>query len=87
MTHPTSPGAHPPADPSGMDELVAELRRFGERLAAEAVRYSRWADELAADVMPCAAELARRRAAEYEAIIRHHDRPPSKTVPTAGCVV
>ena len=40
--------ARPPADPSETDDLVAEFRRFEERTAAEAVRFSRWADEIAA---------------------------------------
>ena len=75
MTSPTvaTSRAAPPADPSGMDELVAEFRRFEERMAAEAVRYSKWADEIAAAGMPEIAELVRDRVAIYETFIHFDD--------------
>ena len=58
------------ADPEG-DDLAVAVRQLNDRFAAEADRYSRWADELAADGLPAAAELARRRADDYEIIVRN----------------
>ena len=63
------------------DELVAEIRQHADRRAASADRYSRWADELAADGCPRTAAIARRRAAaermaaaECETLIQYRTR-------------
>lgn len=69
-----SGSAEQPAVPTdGGDDLdlADALRRMDDRFAADADRYSRWADELAADGLPAAAELARRRADDYEIIVRN----------------
>ena len=60
-----SGSAEQPAVPTdGGDDLdlADALRRMDDRFAADADRYSRWADELAADGLPAGAELARRMA-------------------------
>ena len=56
------------ADSDG-DDPYAAVRQLNDRLAAEADRYSRWADELAADGLPAGAELARRRADHLQLIV------------------
>ncbi len=56
------------ADPAG-DDLSAVVRQLNDRMAAEADRYSRWADEMAADGLPVGAELARRMADHLELIV------------------
>ena len=56
------------------DDLADALRRMDDRFAADADRYSRWADELAADGLPAAAELARRMADHLAAIVRDCDQ-------------
>lgn len=60
------------------DELVAEIRRHADQRAVSADRYSRWADELAADGCPRTAEIVRWRvaaertaAAECETLIQY----------------
>ena len=55
-------------DPAG-DDPSAAVRQLNDWLAAEADRYSRWADELAADGLPSGAELARRRADHLQLIV------------------
>lgn len=62
------------ADPD-RDDLAAAVRQLEDRFAAEADRYSRLADDYAADGLPAAAELARRRADDYEIIVRNYNRP------------
>lgn len=69
MTDPTRP-----ADPD-RDDLVAAVRQLEDRFATEADRYSRLADDYAADELPAAAELARLRADDYEIIVRNYNRP------------
>ncbi len=73
MTDPTRP-ADLTADPD-RDDLIAAVRQLEDRFATEADRYSRLADDYAADGLPAAAELARRRADDYEIIVRNYNRP------------
>lgn len=59
-----------PADRSDVDDLLAAVRELDDTFAAEADRYSRWADELDKTGFPAAADLARQRADDYNLIVR-----------------
>lgn len=72
-----------PADPAG-DDLAAAVRQLNDLLAAEADRYSRWADELAADGLPAGAELARRMADHLELIVGEC-QPNRRNSPPMSC--
>ena len=72
----TGPAEQPVVPTDGGDglDLADALRRMDDRFAADADRYSRWADELAADGLPAGAELARRMADHLAAIVRDCDQ-------------